>query len=119
MPVDIGAVTLHIIAGEKVLLFISAAVFVWLVFRYNRPWAYAVLGAVALAGSAAILLAPLRTMLGGNTGDEQYISAFLMRVLSGQPFADFYYRGLPPSYPPLYFWLTGLVSWPFVSTGIG
>jgi galactan 5-O-arabinofuranosyltransferase len=65
------------------------------------------------------LSTPLQTFFWGGQGDEVFVAAFLSRVLNGEFFSDFYYHGLPPFYPPLYFWVTGLLSKWFVVSAVG
>ncbi len=54
----------------------------------------------------------------GNVGDELFILGFMGKVLLGDPWHDFYYAWLPQFYPPLYFWVTGILSRPFASNAI-
>ena len=54
----------------------------------------------------------------GNVGDEMFVLGFLGKVLLGDPWRDFYYDWLPQFYPPLYFWVTGLLARPFASNAI-
>lgn len=118
MPPEISLTTVRIVAATKLVFAAAALLFLVLRLRFNRPWAYAALFTAAIFASYAVMTAPLRTLLGGNTGDEQFITAFFARVLDGQPFSDFYYQGLPPFYPPLYFWIVGAISGPFVASGV-
>jgi len=119
MSPELSLTTVQIVAGAKLILVATAALFLALRLRFNRPWAYAALFTAAIAASYALLTAPLKTLIGGNTGDEQFITAFFARTLDGQFFSDFYYKDLPPFYPPLYFWVVGAVSGLFVASGIG
>ncbi len=54
----------------------------------------------------------------GLNGDEIFIFAFFEKVLSGQPFSDFFYHDLSVFYPPLYFWLVGGIASLFKLTAI-
>ncbi len=66
---------------------------------------------VTIATYLMAFLAPLKQLLGGNQGDELFILAQITNYQHLHFFADFYYHNLPPFYPPLYFWLTGLLTW--------
>lgn len=119
MPPELSLTTVQIIAGAKLILAATALLFLALRLRSARPWAHAALFTASIAAFYVVLMAPLRTLIGGNLGDEQFITAFFARVLDGQYFSDFYYAGLPPFYPPLYFWIVGALSAPFADGGIG
>lgn len=67
----------------------------------------------------ALFLWPLRQMFFGTQGDELFIVAQLTQYMTGDLFSDFYYHHLPPFYPPLYFWLTGIISSFIASNAIG
>jgi hypothetical protein len=109
MPV-LSFETIAIIAHIKILLVVTV-VAAGLLYRYfNKPWAWALLASLSVSGCYALLAAPLQKMWWGNNGDEIFIISFLSQVLKANPLNDFYYHGLPNFYPPLYFWVTGLLS---------
>jgi galactan 5-O-arabinofuranosyltransferase len=119
MDFILSIATLQILAASKLILFASFVVFLFLLARYNRPWAYVVLITISVSATYYVLSAPLQTFFWGGRGDETFVAAYLSRVLNGEFLSDFYYFGLPPFYPPLYFWITGFVSKPFVASAIG
>ncbi len=61
----------------------------------------------------------LKKTFWGIEGDETFILAFFTRILHGQYFNDFYYQGLPPFYPPLYFWFIGTLARLFSLNAVG
>ncbi len=93
------------------------------------------LGAVAaLASGAALLLAPqgrnrilphplfvtfgfvlvfvlqasqMHSFYDGGQGDNRYQLAIVNQVQQGNLLGDYFYRGVPAHYPPLYFWIAG------------
>ncbi len=117
MP-EISFQALNIIAYSKVLLVIAFVSYL-LVLRYkNRTWLLALLASVFLSAFYLILSFNFKKMWWGNNGDEIFIISFLSQSLLDNPLKDFFYHSLPAFYPPLYFWLTGIVSRPFVSNAI-
>ena len=77
-------------------------------------------GLVSIIFSLSFLIISFNAILPwwGLTGDEIFIFAFLEKVRSGGIFADFFYSGLPPFYPPFYFWVVGLLAKVFGLTAI-
>ncbi len=67
----------------------------------------------------ALFLWPLRQMFFGTQGDELFIVAQFTQYMTGDLFSDFYYHNLPPFYPPLYFWLTGMIASLIASSAVG
>ncbi|MFH1187835.1 MAG: arabinofuranosyltransferase [bacterium] len=116
---ELSLQTINIIAYSKIILL---AVFILTILiarrKCNKPWLISLLASIAVSGFYLVLAYPLQKMWWGNNGDEIFVISFLSRVLSGNPFNDFYYRGLPQFYPPLYFWLTGFLSMPFTKNAI-
>lgn len=118
--IDLSLQTIRIIALSKVLLVAGFVILAFLLTRKNKfPGIVALLISLMVVGFYLIVATPLQTMWWGNNGDEIFIVSFLSQVLSGNPLADFYYQGLPAFYPPLYFWVTGLLARPFVHNAIG
>jgi len=107
---ELSLQTIDIIAFSKLLLLITF-ITVLMILRYcNKPWLLTLVAGLSIAIFYLILSWPLKKMWWGNNGDEVFIFSFLSQVLSGNALNDFYYHGLPNFYPPLYFWLTGLIS---------
>lgn len=119
MDFILSETTLQILAMAKIILVLSFIVFLFLLSKYNRPWAYVALATVSTVATYYVLSAPLQTFFWGGRGDETFVAAFLSRVLNGEFFSDFYYLDLPPFYPPLYFWITGFIGKAFVSSAVG
>ncbi|SDJ69733.1 arabinofuranosyltransferase [Streptomyces indicus] len=68
--------------------------------------AYPLLGALP----TAILALPLHgtpLYLGGLASDNQFRTQYVTRYAAGAGLADYNFDGLPPLYPPAWFWLTG------------
>lgn len=111
--------TITILAWAKIIGF--AFVFLGLYFIWTKKsvnyWLYS--AAVAIILFFLILAKPLQTMFWGNVGDELLILAYLSKTLLGNLGHDFYYDWLPQFYPPLYFWLTGIIAKPFAVNAVG
>lgn len=102
--------TLNILAFSKLLL---AFLLLFFIIGFKRR--YGPVYFLSLAGSSLflfyfILSYRLKTMLWGTTGDEILVASYLGKVMFGNPRHDFFYDWLPNFYPPLYFWLTGLLA---------
>lgn len=111
--------TLQILATEKILLFVVLGIAIFLILKnVRKSWVYVALMTFTYLAFTFILLFPLTRMWWGNNGDELYMGAAMTRVISGQFFSDFYYGWLPSFYPPLYFWMTGLISHGIAQNGI-
>jgi len=111
--------TIETIALIKIVFFIFICfLFVLLFFKKQKPINYVFLLTASFFVFYLIFSYKFRTMLWGNNGDEVFIMAFLSRVIHGQLLVDFYYSWLPPFYPPLYFWVTGVVASLFTQSAI-
>lgn len=112
-------IAIRTIAWGKVLLVAGGAAAAYLLLRRPRqPWLFAALLSALMVAFYLVLVWPLQRMWWGNNGDEMFILAYLSQVLKGSPWNDFYYHGLPQFYPPLYFWLAGLVSRLFAENAV-
>lgn len=108
---NISLILGQIIIGLKLLLLICFVVFLLLLFlNKKQPIYYVLLITGCFFVFYLIFSYFLQKTFWGIEGDETFILAFLTRVLHGQYFNDFYYQGLPPFYPPLYFWITGTLA---------
>jgi len=117
--VPLSLITLETIAWLKIILIgFVLCFFILLAAKKQKALFYTVLMTVFIFVFYLIFSYKFRTMLWGNNGDEFFIMAFLSRVLHGQPLTDFYYSWLPTFYPPLYFWVTGLISSLFTQSAI-
>lgn len=110
--------TISILAWSKIIGF--GFIFLGLYFIWRRKsvkhWLY--LTALAILLFYWLLAKDLQTMFWGNLGDEMFILAYLSKTLAGHLGRDFYYDWLPQFYPPLYFWLTGILAKPIASNAI-
>jgi len=105
--------------GFKILLLICFVIFLILVFlNKKQPIYYLILITGCFFIFYVILSYSLQKTFWGIQGDETFILAFLTRVLHGQYLNDFYYQGLPPFYPPLYFWVTGTLARLFTANAV-
>jgi hypothetical protein len=119
MP-ELSIVTINILAWSRVVLFLFFVVGIWLIYRKKQqPAAWLFLFGLAIAVFYFAMSWPLKKMFWGDSGDEVYIFSFLTRAMSAHPFGDYFYAHLPAFYPPLYFWVTGLIARFFVHSGIG
>lgn len=118
MEVELSHSTLQIIAVSKIILVLLLAG-IGLAWRFKaKAWQVGIGLTVVLAAFTFTVLDPLKTMFFGTVGDELFVTAFFMQVMSDSPLQDFYYHGLPTFYPPLYFWIVGLIAKPFASNAI-
>lgn len=97
-------------AIARLVLGASIAPLLFCAFKVKNQSIWALGIGLAWALGAATLLFPGHTLLWGNQGDETFQIAFMERVISGQPFSDFFYANLSPFYPPLYFWIFGTLG---------
>lgn len=112
--------TVHALAAGKLLLFGVLGVGLWAWRKLPRRWlTLAGLTVAALAVLQVVLLWRTPTPWNRFAGDELFTTAFYQRVISDGVGHDFTYRGLPPFYPPLWFYAVGAVSSWFGLTGVG
>ncbi len=97
-------------------LFIAWGVVFYLVWR--RPIVFVILISVFSALAYLIMIWQAILPWWGLSGDEIFVHAFLEKVAAGQFWSDFFYSGLVPFYPPLYFWLVGGIAAIFNLNGI-
>ncbi len=110
MTADLSFTTIRILAESKVLLAATLGVLAIILWRRPRPWLIAALASASATALYVIVAWPLQRMWMGNNGDEIYMLAFVGHVLfRGLP-GDYYYAGLPAFYPPLSFWVAGLLG---------
>jgi hypothetical protein len=106
------------IAIARLALGVSVILLLFFAFKVRRQSVWALGIGLTWAFGAATLLFPAHTLLWGNQGDETFQIAFMERVISGNPFSDFFYANLAPFYPPLYFWIFGTLGRIFNWDGI-
>ncbi|MFH1890074.1 MAG: hypothetical protein ABIJ91_00690 [Candidatus Kuenenbacteria bacterium] len=111
-------ITLNILALAKVILFTFFVLFLFILYKRNKPWHHLLLFGGSIFLFYLVLSYPLQRMWWGNNGDEVFVFAFLAKVIHSGLAHDFYYDYLPNFYPPLYFWVTGIVSRLFTTSGI-
>ncbi len=118
MP-EFGLTTIYILTISKLVL-LAYLIFLFLAWRYKyKPFIFLTATALAIIIFYFVLAYPLRQFWWGTVGDELLIAAYLTKAMSAHWWSDFYYTNLPNFYPPLYFWLTGLIAAPFVHNAIG
>lgn len=109
----------QVLINEQIILGVGYLLFFFILFRKKqRSIIYVILCTMVFMGIYYVLSKNIQTFFWGSKGDELFIGAFFTRVLHGQPFNDLYYSGLPPFYPPLYFWVSGLVAKLFTSSSV-
>ncbi|MDX9893740.1 MAG: arabinofuranosyltransferase [Patescibacteria group bacterium] len=103
--------TLQTIAWSKLILLAGFLLCLYLIrYQAKRPWVFSLSASLIFSGFYYVLTKNFQTFWWGNNGDEIFIASYLTQVLQSNPLNDFYYHQLPNFYPPLYFWLTGLIS---------
>ncbi len=107
------------IAVIKLLFYLFIGLGLILFFKLKKPILLVTLIAAFLATTYLVLIYQAKVTWWGLQGDEIFVTAFLEKVAFGQPFSDFFYSGLPPFYPPLYFWLIGGLAFLFKLNGVG
>lgn len=117
--IELSFTTISIIAWSKILLLGTVLIAAFLIWKKPKAWLFALLASVSVTTFYLIISAPLKTMWWGTNGDEIFIVSSLTQVMHDSAWQDFYYHNLPPFYPPLYFWITGLIGKLFVNTAIG
>jgi hypothetical protein len=115
---NLSLTTLRVLAWSKVLLSIYGALIIFFIAKNKKPLIYVITTTLTLVVFYLVFSWPLQKMWWGSVGDELFVSGFLGKVLLGHPGQDFYYGWLPNFYPPLYFWVTGLLSRPLASNAI-
>ncbi|RIK11429.1 MAG: hypothetical protein DCC49_00560 [Acidobacteria bacterium] len=75
----------------------------------DRQWAVAVIGVLALSYAGQAL--SMSIFYNGGQGDDRYQLAFVEVVSQGRIFDDYFNLGVEGHYPPLVFWLGGLIDW--------
>lgn len=110
--------TLNILALSKFLLAIFVLFFAIGYWRKYRPIYFLSIFGGLIVLFYIVLAKDLKSMWWGTVGDELLVSGYLGHVMFGDASKDFYYHWLPNFYPPLYFWVTGLVAKLFVHSGI-
>lgn len=107
---QIGTTTVTTIALAKVILYLYILATGIAIYKRAKPRVHLFLITLSVSVFYIVLAVPLKRMLFDNVGDENLILSLITQSLHGNPFRDFYYGWLPPFYPPLYFWLTGLAG---------
>lgn len=75
----------------------------------DKQWAVAIVGVLALAYAAQAM--SMSIFYNGGQGDDRYQLAFVEVVSQGRIFDDYFNLGVIGHYPPLVFWLGGLIEW--------
>src|SRR3989339_775293 len=106
------------IAVIRLLFYLFIGLGVLFFFKLKKPVSFVLLIAVFLSLTYYFLIYNSELTWWGLQGDEIFVTAFMQKVASGQFFSDFFYKDLPPFYPPLYFWLIGGLGYLFNLNGI-
>ena len=99
----------HLIAVKICLVAFIVIGFILIYYR-AKPWFFLSLTGMLCAAAYLIFLDDLGLLFWGLQGDEVTVSAMYTTVARVGFFSDFAYHGLPPFYPPLYFWLFGFLG---------
>lgn len=118
LELNLSLTTITILAWSKFILFTYCLIVFFLIWKKPNWSIFYWVTAIAIILFYVILAWPLQRMWWGTVGDELFTASFLAKVLLDNPFRDFFYGWLPPFYPPLYFWLTGLLARPLASNAI-
>src|SRR3989344_1874367 len=106
------------LAVIKLLFYAFIALGICFYFRFKKPILFVGLISLFSAGSYFFLSLHSQLPWWGLQGDEIFVFAFLEKAASGRFFSDFFYPGLPPFYPPLYFWAAGGLGYLFKLNGV-
>ena len=94
------------------LLFVFTVAIVWRQRTAGSVRGWLLIGALALWGVIMIRLVLDGTpfSLAGYWGDQKFRTAMVEKFLTWWHPADFYYKGLPPFYPPLLYYLLAVAA---------
>src|SRR3989338_1871819 len=85
--------------------------------KYPRLWLVALLAAFS-GLTYGVIAWQAQVTWWGLVGDEVFVTSYLQKIASGFFWSDFFHTNLPPSYPPLYFWLMGTIGFIFRLNGV-
>lgn len=88
------------------------------IYKKWKPLFFIILMSVTSALAYYFLVGGTALMFWGLKADEITIAAMYEMFAHGNIWSDFAYAGLPPFYPPLFFWLFGLLGRVFSLNGI-
>lgn len=88
------------------------------IYKKWQPGYFLVAMGVTSALAYYFLVRGMITMFWGFLGDEVFIAGLYEMASQGSLLSDFAYVGLPPFYPPLFFWLFGWVGQFFSWNGV-
>lgn len=75
--------------------------------RRDKSLPHAALVAAVFVVIFSLQALTMRTFYDGAQGDNRYQLAIVHQVQDGNLLGDYFYRGVPAHYPPLYFWIVG------------
>jgi hypothetical protein len=102
----------------KICFFVFVALGLIAVYRRWRPVVFLLLAGGLSAVAYLVLVDDLVLSFWGLKGDEITIAAMYQVFAHGSLLSDFAYAHLPPFYPPLFFWVFGLVGRIFDWNGV-
>lgn len=106
------------IAVIKLLFCFFVGLGILFYFKFKKPLAFVFLISSFSALAYYFLIYGFKTTFWGIVGDEIFITAIFQKFANGHFFSDFFYANLPPFYPPLYFWVVGLISYALGFNGV-
>ncbi len=118
MPEIFSFAEVQTIIAIKFCLFLFLAMGIAAVFSRWKPFVFLFFSGLFAAIAYGIFSNDLVLMLWGLEGDEVTIAAMYQGFAHGSFFSDFSYAGLPPFYPPLFFWIFSLVGRFFSWNGV-
>jgi len=94
------------------LIFLAVVIAIWLACRTWRVRSVGILGAFSVFGWVAVALFYSGTPFGGNGygGDQLFRISMILKFVELGSMGDFYYKNMPPFYPPVYYWLLSVAS---------
>jgi len=99
------------LAVIKLLFYLFIAIGIFCFFYFRKPIVFILLISGFLSASYAVLVWHSQLPWWGLQGDEVFVTAFLVKVISGRFFSDFFHTNFPPFYPALYYWLIGGIGY--------
>lgn len=85
---------------------------VWISKTSNKNKARLLIGGFSLFGFISVLLILDGTPFGinGFWGDQKFRQAMIVKFMEYSPFIDYYYKDLPPFYPPVYYAILAIIG---------
>lgn len=110
-PYSVAQITFDLMWLDAWLLFFLITLLILFFSRFRwKLKAWLVVAAISVYGFIAISLILDGTLFGYNAflGDQTFRQAMMLKFMKVSWFGDFFYRGLPSFYPPMYYGLLSL-----------